>query len=178
MRQTQIISLLSLTVILLLSGCAWLDQPVPVQQQPQSQPEAPVQQDNTDIQRRFESGREQNGDAVQNAVMWANKYEALSLTNNELREKNNKLFTENTRLKQDVDRLTMQLEQTRKDLKEANEFLQQMHVELSKWKTDVLGFREEMRQAQRAQLEALSKVLRVLGAEPAKIPDSLKNSDN
>jgi uncharacterized protein YeaO (DUF488 family) len=60
---------------------------------------------------------------------------------------------------------------TEKELAEANEFLQQMHVELNKWKSDVLGFREEMRQAQQAQLEALAKILRVLGAEPVKLPE-------
>ncbi|MHC5165832.1 MAG: hypothetical protein ACYSOI_10975, partial [Planctomycetota bacterium] len=61
-------------------------------------------------------------------------------------------------------------EQTKKDMTEANEFLGQMHLELNKWKTDVLGFRQEIRQAQQVQIEALGKILRVLGAETIDIP--------
>jgi hypothetical protein len=34
----------------------------------------------------------------------------------------------------------------------------------------MLGFREEMRLAQKAQLEALGRILQVLGAEPARSP--------
>ena len=43
----------------------------------------------------------------------------------------------------------------------------EMHVELNQWKADVLGFRDEMRKAEAAQLQALGKILRILGAEPA-----------
>jgi hypothetical protein len=61
--------------------------------------------------------------------------------------------------------MKMELEQTRKELQQSNALLQDAHIELSKWKADVLGFREEIRQAQTAQLLALSKILRILGAE-------------
>ena len=63
-------------------------------------------------------------------------------------------------------------EPNQKELDEANAFLQQMHLELSEWKTDVLGFRDEIRKSQKAQLEALGKILSVLGAEPVTIPDA------
>jgi len=66
-----------------------------------------------------------------------------------------------------VETLKAQLSQTQKELEEANEFLQKMHVELNQWKADVLGFRDEMRKAEAAQLQALGKILRILGAEPA-----------
>ena len=102
--------------------------------------------------------------------MWAQRYEEMSLSNNQLREKNNELFLENAKLKENVAKLQTSLDMTRKELAEANEFLQQMHVELNKWKTDVLGYRDEMRQAQKAQLEALAKILKLLGAEPAEMP--------
>jgi len=36
---------------------------------------------------------------------------------------------------------------------------------LNNWKTDILGFRDEMRDAETAQLEALLKILKVLGGE-------------
>ena len=79
------------------------------------------------------------------------------------------MFEENTHLKKEVGELRSQLAQARKELEEANEFLQKMHVELNQWKADVLGFREELRKAQVAQLQALGKILRILGAEPLEV---------
>jgi hypothetical protein len=40
-----------------------------------------------------------------------------------------------------------------------------MIVELNNWKADVIGFRQEMRSAEKAQLEALLKILQILGGE-------------
>lgn len=171
------------TVSLFLSGCGLMTErvvyvesssvPAPVPGPvPDVQSERIVDPSPQDMQRRFETNTESEGTAVQNAVIWAQKYEELSVRNNELRDQNNKLYLENQRLVRDSDKLTMQLEQTQKDLAEANEFLQQMHLELSKWKSDVLGFRDEIRQSQKAQLEALSKILSVLGAEPVAMPNA------
>ena len=36
---------------------------------------------------------------------------------------------------------------------------------MNNWKTDILGFRDEIRDAETAQLEALLKILKVLGGE-------------
>ena len=58
------------------------------------------------------------------------------------------------------------LEQAEKELSEANDLLVAMQRSLDNWKKDVLGFREEMRQAEEAQMKALVKVLSLLGAEP------------
>jgi chromosome segregation ATPase len=161
--------------LLVLGGCSDQDNPLSLMKQKEMAPppEAPmtIQQTSENVQRRFQSGTEENTGAVQNAVMWAQRYEDMSLKNNDLREQNTKLFVENNQLKQETEKLKLKLEMTEKELAEANEFLQQMHVELNKWKSDVLGFREEMRQAQQAQLEALAKILRVLGAEPVKLPE-------
>jgi hypothetical protein len=41
----------------------------------------------------------------------------------------------------------------------------EMLSELNNWKNNILGFRGEMREAAKAQLEALLKVLEVLGGE-------------
>lgn len=41
----------------------------------------------------------------------------------------------------------------------------ELRGELTKWKSNVLGFRQEIQTAQQAQLEALQKVLRLLGGE-------------
>jgi hypothetical protein len=53
------------------------------------------------------------------------------------------------------------------ELNDANALLMQMRQELEKWKTDVMGFRDEMRQASQTQLDALAKVMNLLGAETA-----------
>ena len=45
--------------------------------------------------------------------------------------------------------------------------------ELSNSKTDILGFRDELRDADKAQLEALLKILKALGGEVK--PASTKN---
>lgn len=159
--------------VLAAAGCNSPDDPLAILQKqemaPAGPPPATIEQTSRDVQRRFQSGNEEDTGAVQNAVMWAQRYEEMSLKNNELREQNNRLFLENNQLKTDADRLRASLESTRRELDEANAFLQQMHVELNQWKSDVLGFRDEMRQAQQAQLEALAKILRVLGAEPVEV---------
>jgi len=59
----------------------------------------------------------------------------------------------------------VELKQARKELDEANAMLREMQTELAKWKADVLGYRDEMRTAQTAQIDALRRILRLLGAE-------------
>ncbi len=58
-----------------------------------------------------------------------------------------------------------QLQQTQKELAEANDLLIEMRIELNNWKTDVLGFRDEMRDAETAQLQTLFRILQVLGGQ-------------
>lgn len=70
----------------------------------------------------------------------------------------------------DNQKLKSQLELAHKELSEANQMLVDMRRELEGWKTNVLGFREEMREAQKSQMEALRKVLILLGAEPTAQP--------
>lgn len=156
--------------LMALTGCNTADDPLTLlnrtEMAPAPKPPMEVQQTQQDIQRRFQASEQEKTDAVQSAVMWAERYEQLSLKNNELREQNNKLVLENNELKHQTEKLQITLDSTRNELAEANEFLGQMHAELSQWKSDVLGYRDEMRQAQKAQLEALAKILKLLGAEP------------
>lgn len=42
-----------------------------------------------------------------------------------------------------------------------------MQKELTNWKSDVLGFRDEMRKAQKAQIDALTHIVTLLGGETA-----------
>ena len=51
-----------------------------------------------------------------------------------------------------------------------------MRIELNNWKTDVLGFREEMRDAEIEQLRALLKILEILGGEVK--PESDQNQQD
>jgi hypothetical protein len=78
----------------------------------------------------------------------------------ELTEQKQQLVDENTRLKTDLGK-------TQQELGEANGLLVQMRQEIEKWKGDVLGFRDELRQANRTQLDALAKVMTLLGGETA-----------
>lgn len=154
--------------LLLAGGCRTLEvNPIvkdPVSVSPR--PPAVVQQDTANLQNRFSDETAEQQDAVQSAVMWSEKYQQLSETASELREKNIRLLEENTMLKQEVQTIRVELTQTRKELDDANSFLQKMHLELTQWKTDVLGFRDEIRRSEAAQLSALAKILRILGAEP------------
>lgn len=166
--------LYALFTAVLLTGCGAIRERVIYEPAPAptpavvSQAAQPAAQPNAEIiERRFATAEGQP-DAVQSAVTWAKKYEELSEQNTVLREKHNQLFLQNTQLTSQLDQTKAELERTRKELAETNEFLQQMHTELNKWKADVLGFRDEMRQAQTAQLEALSRILQVLGAESVK----------
>ena len=130
------------------------------------------------MQKRFDSTMQDADDSGQDSMELARSYEELSIKNNALRETNSELTLKNNQLKQQIEMLKSEVEQTKKDMAEANDFLGQMHLELNKWKSDVLGFRQEIRQAQQAQLEALGKILRVLGAEPMEIPDAPEESSS
>jgi chromosome segregation ATPase len=154
--------------LMVLAGCQLMEPPVPVSQESVKAAPAPASPPagSAALERRFTDGSS-TSDAVQSALQWSEKYQQLSETANQIREKNMQLFEENTKLKKEVEDLQRRLAKTQKELEEANEFLQKMHVELNEWKADVLGFREELRKAQAAQLQALGKILRILGAEPA-----------
>ena len=102
--------------------------------------------------------------AVEKVILWSGKYaeaieqlRAREATIHELQDANRVLEEKVTRLQND-------LNSAQEELRDANEFLVQMRGEIDKWKNDVLGFREEMRQAQSAQMRALVQILRLLGA--------------
>ncbi len=164
-----------LLALMLPTGCRVIEERIIYDQSHapvQTPPPSPSVQPNAEIiERRFVNADTKTVDAVQSAIAWAQKYEQVVEQNNELREKHNQLFVENTQLSRQLGTANADLERTRKELNEANTFLQEMHVELNKWKSDVLGFREEMRLAQKAQIEALSRILQILGAEPVRTPE-------
>jgi len=105
--------------------------------------------------------------AVESALMWSQKCSELSETVVRLQEEKHDAEEENRKLMTKVATLQAELERTQTELADANEMLMQMREELGKWKTDVLGFRDEMRRAEMSQINALRKIMELLGGEPA-----------
>jgi uncharacterized coiled-coil DUF342 family protein len=157
---------ISLCILLpVLAGCYWTGEKViPLSAESSAkEPTMTVKQSEASLEQRFTDS--QGVEPVQMVTVWAQRYEELFKQNEQLRKEHAALNEQSNRLQQDAAVMKLELEQTRKELERSNALLKDAHVELSKWKADVLGFREEIRQAQTAQLLALSKILRILGAE-------------
>jgi septal ring factor EnvC (AmiA/AmiB activator) len=115
--------------------------------------------------KRFQNTPPGGRTAVESAIELSQKYASLSDQTVTLREENQRLKTENENLQQQIVSLETRLKQTQKELSEANDLLIEMLSELNTWKSNILGFRGEMRDAAKAQLEALLKVLEILGGK-------------
>ena len=122
-------------------------------------------QQNKDMSKRFQDADTGDQTAVDSAIKLAQEHTALSEKMTAMQQKNQELTAENTQLKDRIAVIEPELKQTKKELDEANNLLIEMRIELNNWKTDVLGFRDEMRQADKAQLETLLRILEVLGGE-------------
>jgi septal ring factor EnvC (AmiA/AmiB activator) len=119
----------------------------------------------------------QNPTAVESAIALSDKYAKLSEEATALRQSKQTLETENQKLTTDLKNCRSQLEQAQKELAQANDLLVQTRLELNNWKNDVLGFRGEMRDAQKAQLETLYKILKLMGGE-ANLPGNTQTQDS
>lgn len=111
--------------------------------------------------------------AVDTALQWAQKCSELSEQLGRADKDNRLLRKENLEFKEQATKLQTDLSLAEKELQGANTMLMDLQKQLENWKASVLGFRQEMRQAQRAQLAALTKVLKLLGGEvtgPAESP--------
>jgi chromosome segregation ATPase len=155
------ILLLSLMSIILISNC------VSVQEPPRSavRPDFTEKQQNPSVANRFQESASQKPTVVESAMELSQRYARLSEETAVLRQQNRDLTGANQLLEEQVVALEAQLQQTQKELSEANDILIAMQIELNSWKNDILGFRDEMRDAETAQLEALLKILKVLGGE-------------
>lgn len=103
--------------------------------------------------------------AVDAAMEWARKYAQVAAKRDELIRENRTLMKKQYESQQQIIKFQMELSRAEKELNEANEMLLEMRGELEKWKASVLGFRNEMRQAQKAQLNAMAKILMLVGGE-------------
>jgi septal ring factor EnvC (AmiA/AmiB activator) len=148
------------TAVLLLSGCSAIGE----QFSPKtpSAPEPPPAQVKSE---KFVAPDAEAPTAVESTLIWSEKYTKLTEQMEQVQKKNFDLAEENRALSNQATKLQTQLDQAQKELGEANNLLIDMQKELTNWKTDVLGFRDEMRKSQRAQIEALTHIITILGGE-------------
>jgi hypothetical protein len=153
--------LLLLTPIALLSGC--LSEQKSMETTAGSNPLEIAQNDL--VAKRFHESAPQSPTAVESAIELSEKYAALSETVAAMRQENKNIVTRNNELEAQAVVVDGQFQQTKKELAEANDLLIEMRIELNNWKTDIIGFRDEMRDAETAQLETLFRILKVLGGQ-------------
>jgi len=115
--------------------------------------------------KRFEQQDTTKTTAIEAAVEMSQKYAQLSVESTELKRQNETLQEESRQIHHKLEQTQTKLDSTQRELDQANDLIMEMQVELNNWKADVLGFREEMRQADIAQLQTLQKVLEILGGE-------------
>jgi len=159
-------------LIFLLSGCQVPEGPVKII----FPPDTAKGQSSSSVAKRFQESAPQGPTVVESAIELSGKYAKLSEEAAVLQQKNQGFITENRHLKEQISALEAQLQQTQKELIEANDLLIEMRIELNNWKIDILGFRDEMRDAEKTQLEALLKILNVLGGEVK--PESDQGEDS
>ena len=161
--------LISLMPVLLLLNCVTVQEPLDVailsgSMDPPSSPKSEKQQSDS-VAKRFQESAPQQSTVVASAMELSKEHAKLSEEAAVLRQENKDLIARNQQLKGQVVTLEAQLKQTQRELSEASDLLITMRIELNNWKTDILGFRDEIRDAETAQLEALLKILKVLGGE-------------
>jgi chromosome segregation ATPase len=155
MRATKRLAAWLFAVTLTVGGCA----------SSPSRPQTAGAESGEATAQRFQDTPLEGRTAVESAIELSEKYARLSDQNAALRQESQRLGTDNENLRQQVASLETKLKQTQKELGEANDLLIEMLTELNNWKSNILGFRGEMRQAAQAQLEALLKVLEILGGQ-------------
>jgi predicted RNase H-like nuclease (RuvC/YqgF family) len=166
-----ILLMILLVPVFLLSNCVIVQEPPEVavisdSTARLSSPKSEKQQGDS-VAKRFQESASQihNPTVVESAMELSKKHAILSEEAAVLRQENRDLTARNLQLKDQVVTLEAQLRQTQRELSEANDLLITMRIELNNWKIDILGFRDEIRDAETAQLEALLKILKVLGGE-------------
>lgn len=153
-------------VVILLTGCGKTQQSL----DGALKPDAPEQKADPDSLKRFQEAASEGPSAVDSVVELSKKYAALSEMMTQLKLQKENIADENRRLKEKIAAIEPELIQAKKELAEANDLLVEMRIELNNWKSDVLGFRDEMRNANKAQIETLMKILKALGGETKDIP--------
>ena len=146
-----------------LPGCITLEeQPQPQSVTPSELPKTP--QDDS-VAKRFQESEQKGPSAIETAIDMAKKHAMLSEQVVELRQQNKELATQNEKHEAQIEAANAKLLRTEKELKQANDMLISMQIELNNWKSDILGFRDEMRQADNAQIKALLDIFKTLSGD-------------
>lgn len=132
---------------------------------PTTTPPPIAESESPEMANRFQQASPQGRTAVDSAIELSRQHAKLAQEMIQAIEEKQTLETQNAQLTTQLTDLETKLAQSQKELNEANALLVEMSAELNTWKEDVLGFRTEMRDAERAQLEALVKILTLLGGE-------------
>ena len=173
MQWTNGITIAGLLAILTFGGCDWN---APNSAGPETANDTGTNGGQTYLDKtaiRNETGKETNN-AVDAAMEWARKYSEASAKRDQLLQENRRLRQKQLTHQQQVTKLKTELSSAEKELAQANTMLLEMKTELEKWKTNVLGFRNEMRQSQKAQLDALVRILTLIGGEVVEKPSATK----
>jgi len=145
-----------------LSGCIALHE-LP-QNKTAAMPTITSEQNNPAVN-RFQEPSPDGTTPVETAIKISEKYAKLTEEAAQLRQENKQLSVQNIELNTQLDSTNEKLVQAEQELKEANDMLIDMRIELNNWKVDVLSFRDEMRNADKAELQALLKILKTLGGD-------------
>lgn len=165
---------IQLALIFVMSGCEVPDARVNLV----LPSDKPLEQQPKQIKQRFHASTQQRLTAIESTIRLSKKYAKLAEENLWLKEKNRELIEENKGLKRQITPLSADLEQIRKELAETTELVIDMRIELNNWKTDILGFRDEIRTAEKTQLEALLKILTILGGEVQTEPKQIEDESS
>jgi hypothetical protein len=152
------LSALVLAAAMLLPGCGSLGKPKTAGPQPKVDKTAA----------KYDAGAKNNLTSVESALLLSEKYAALAVESEKIRQENKKLIDENVDLSKKIAVLQAEFDQASKELKDANAMLIDMRIEINNWKNNILGFRDDMRASQKAQLEALLQIMKLLGGESQK----------
>lgn len=164
-KKRTILLLLLVPMFLLLSCVSVQEPPTYI-----GRPGSVEKQQNPSVANRFQEAAMHKQTVVESAMELSQQHAKLSEEAAALRQQNRDITFSNEQLKEQIVVLEAQLKQTQKELTEANDLLIAMRIELNNWKVNILGFRDEMRDAETAQLEALLKILQMLGGEVKLMP--------
>jgi septal ring factor EnvC (AmiA/AmiB activator) len=104
-------------------------------------------------------------DALTIANDWADKYAKAAKELIAERDRRHELEQENKTLQAQIAQLKKEMGKYQQELQDANAMMVSMKKDLEQWRTNVLGFRQEMMASQAAILESQRKILIFLGAE-------------
>ena len=111
-----------------------------------------------------DASQSSHSNPIQAAVDWKDRYDTLYNENQSHLKQIEDLKEVNLKLNNEAVTSRAELNQVKSELEQANTFMQQMNDELLKWKTDILGNRDEIKKVHETQLKALAKILELLGA--------------